>query len=442
MEKENIFHSLIEGISCEIVCDAIFQVLSTADLFLGTIVSFQRQQLFYAIYDLAITKAKQQHDVAATHQLLLGRAFGQITWGDTRFFKEAEEIEKKNSSLISGDAKGKRMCYYGIYLLIDSSTNAESEILERGISMMSCENTILKALSYQILALYFQFTQDLVKSVKFHELAITECKNRKDLQIFFLAIKEDPRTEVKKDEAPDYHSLPLILPFTLLVRHLAKKDHMNNILQRFVATVSNMANEVEVKAMHDSLYFLLFYNICNILAKLEKQEEACLQSLQRTHDMILNEQGNVHPDTAADSYYNIGLTQYDMKDYDSALKSHQQELAIRLKVHGDEHTDTAWSYYRIGLTQRQMEDYDSALKSHQQALNIRLKLHGDEHIDTAGSYYRIGITQYKMNDYASALKSHQQALDIRLKLHGDEHIDTADSYYWIGITQCQMKTTN
>ena len=73
-----------------------------------------------------------------------------------------------------------------------------------------------------------------------------------------------------------------------------------------------------------------------------------------------------------------------------------------------------------------MNDYDSALKSHQQALNIRLQLHGDKHTDTANSYYSIGLTQYNMRDYDSALKSHQQSLNIRLKLHGDEHPNTAN----------------
>ena len=198
LEKENIFYSLLEGISCEAIWDAIFDVLSTADLFFDTIMYFQHQQLFYEIYHSAITKAKEKQNDIATHKLLLGKAFGEIIWGDMKFLKEAEEIEKQNPSLISGEAKGKRMCYSGIHLLINSSTNAGSEILERGISMMSSENTILKALSYQILALYFKFTDDLVKSNKFHELAITECKNRNDLHCFFLTIKEPPCTEEKK----------------------------------------------------------------------------------------------------------------------------------------------------------------------------------------------------------------------------------------------------
>ena len=52
-----------------------------------------------------------------------------------------------------------------------------------------------------------------------------------------------------------------------------------------------------------------------------------------------------------------------------------------------------------------MNDYDSALKSHQQALNIRLKLHGDEHTDTGDSYDWIRGIQFAMKAYESALES-------------------------------------
>ena len=82
-----------------------------------------------------------------------------------------------------------------------------------------------------------------------------------------------------------------------------------------------------------------------------------------------------------------------------------------------------------------MKNYESALQSHQQALDIRLKLHGDEHQDTAQSYYSIGVTQHEMKDYPSAFQSHEQALNIRLKIHGDEHPDTANSYHNIGGIQ-------
>ena len=320
LEKGNIFYSLgAEGISCETVCDAIFQVLSTSDLFFDTIVYFQGGHFFFDIYDSAITKAKRQHNVVATHKLLLGRAFGEITWGSIRFLKEAEKIEKENPSLISSEAKGKRMCYQGIYLLLNSSTNAGIEILEKGISMMSCENTVLKTLSYQILALYFKFIKDLVKSVKFQKLAITECKNRKNLHIFFFAVKDICCTEEKKDKEPDSHSQPFILAFTLILSCLAKKYNMSNIIQRFFVMVCHMENEIEVKAKCDSLYFPLYYNICSTLVQLARQEADLSQKLAH--------------DTTQEKY---GLTQYKMKNYKSAVQSCQKAITISLNLYGDE----------------------------------------------------------------------------------------------------------
>ena len=251
IEEENIFHCLVEGILCETVCDETFHVLSTADLFFNTMVWFpyQREQLCYRIYDSAITKTKQQQNVVATHKLLLGRALYHITYNDNTavaFLKEAKAIEKENPSLISEEAMAKRMCYDGIYLLLNNSTNKGYEILERAISIMGCENQILKALSYQMLALCFKFNEDLVKSAKCRELAITECKNRKDLLNFFLSIKEVCSSEEEKNlEVPHSHNQPLILGFTLLLCCLARKYHMNNLIQRFAAILSYMANEIE-----------------------------------------------------------------------------------------------------------------------------------------------------------------------------------------------------
>jgi hypothetical protein len=68
--------------------------------------------------------------------------------------EEAEEIEKQNPLLFSEVAMGKRMCYHGIHLLIYRAAAKGGEILENGVSLLSSENTVLKVLSSQILALF------------------------------------------------------------------------------------------------------------------------------------------------------------------------------------------------------------------------------------------------------------------------------------------------
>ena len=57
----------------------------------------------------------------------------------------------------------------------------------------------------------------------------------------------------------------------------------------------------------------------------------------------------------------MGITQGKMHDYTSALHSHQRALAIRIKLFGEEHESTADSYWDLGVIQYEMDDYTSAL---------------------------------------------------------------------------------
>jgi hypothetical protein len=78
--KENIVHSVSEGLQNDGVCETIFDVLSDADLFLDIVFYYERDSMFDKIYDLAISKAKELREFKAVHQLLIAKAFGQIAW--------------------------------------------------------------------------------------------------------------------------------------------------------------------------------------------------------------------------------------------------------------------------------------------------------------------------------------------------------------------------
>ena len=68
-------------------------------------------------------------------------------------------------------------------------------------------------------------------------------------------------------------------------------------------------------------------------------------------------------------------------------------MAIRIKVFGEEHERTADSYWELGVTQYAMHDYTSALQSYQRALAIRIKVLGEELERTADRYRHLGATQ-------------------------------------------------
>ena len=82
-----------------------------------------------------------------------------------------------------------------------------------------------------------------------------------------------------------------------------------------------------------------------------------------------------------------------MHDYSAALQSKQRALAIHLKLFGEDHEITADSYRELGATQYNVHDYSAALQSHQHALAIRIKLFGEEHAKTVDSYRCLKFTQ-------------------------------------------------
>ena len=61
-------------------------------------------------------------------------------------------------------------------------------------------------------------------------------------------------------------------------------------------------------------------------------------------------------------------------------------MAIRLKVLGEDHPDTATSYNNLASNLNAQGKYGAAEPLFQKALAIRLKVLGEDHPDTATSY--------------------------------------------------------
>jgi tetratricopeptide (TPR) repeat protein len=435
--KENIVHCLSKGLHNEAVCDAIFNVLSDADLFLDTIFYFEHAEIFQEIYKLAIAKAKEQRKFKAVHQLLIAKAFAQITWSNgatLALLKEAEEIEKQNPLLPSEVTMRKRMCYHGIQLLCHRATAKGGEMIETGISLLSSENTVLKVLCSQILALITPHAQ---KSSYYQNIVLTECANRPSLYAFFKAIQEDDCAVEKENENPSALSQPLILPLALLINTIANCHDMKKVMYRLGLPISKLQKEVEAEAQNDRLYLPLLLLVENTLANVKIEQES-LAAMQLALGNFIEEYGRLNPDTAA-RYYNIGLILRTQKNYDAALTCHYKALDIRLKLYGHNHADTANSYREIGNTQIYKGDYESALQSYEKALDIRQNVHGKVHPDVSFACHQIGVIKYRLNEYDSALHWHQQALDMRVALYGKECPASATSYYAIAECKYEMQ---
>jgi tetratricopeptide (TPR) repeat protein len=324
------------------------------------------------------------------------------------------------------------MCYHGIQLLIHRATAKGGEMIETGISLLSSENTVLKVLCSQILALITPHAQ---KSSYYRNIVLTECANRPSLYAFFKAIQEDDCADENEDENPKALTQPLILPLALLINDIVECYDMKEVMYKLDLPVFKLLKEVEAVGRNDRLYLPLLLLAESTLANVKIQQESPA-ALQVALNNFIGEYGRLNPDTAA-SYHNIGLILYVQDNYDAALTCHCQALDIRLMLYGLNHADTAESYYQIGCTELGKGDYESALQSFEKALDIRQNLHGKIHPDVSFVCNHIGVTKYRLKEYDSAVHWFQQVLNIRVALYGKEHPAAAYSFYC--IAECQRE---
>ena len=90
-------------------------------------------------------------------------------------------------------------------------------------------------------------------------------------------------------------------------------------------------------------------------------------------------------------------------------------MAIRLKVHGDQHPSIGDSYNNIGSVWNDKGEYDKALEYYEKCLKIKLKTLGDEHPDVASTYFYIGTINKNLNNFVLAIENYQKGFSIHKK---------------------------
>lgn len=102
-------------------------------------------------------------------------------------------------------------------------------------------------------------------------------------------------------------------------------------------------------------------------------------------------------------------------------------LAIRERVLGPVHPDTATSFERLGSVHDQLGHPDQAEPLYRQALAARERTLGPEHPDTATSLDRLATLHVHQRLLAQAEPLYRRALAIREKALGSRHVATASS---------------
>ena len=466
-EKKNIIQSLVETCSDPKTCEVVFGVLIKAELFLDSLF-WCEGEIFYKIYDSATEAAKKLGKLEIYRQLLVSRAFFEVTWGMSgrtmKLLSEAADNQVPRSSFLDGN-KGKLLCYRGICQVVSGKSEEGVHCLADALSLMNGnpEQRILRITALQILAIYHRFRNNLSIATQLYTKALQECRAAGDTSVLVIPPVENKEFKISEEEMQrskldTLNTQPLRLEIICVVSEATKLFTDSNTKQSISNAVLNIARDIDKPILPRSLGLCIFQR--NISATLKNvlrnpKEAAKLSAASISyHEMALNQSNSstleshpksienlpqhVHQDALLKSYLDHGRILYQMQNYSEALQSEQRALDITVKLFGEEHSDTAQSYHSLGVTQQYLGDFTSTLQSMQRALDIRVKLFGEEHSDTAQSYHSLGVTQDILGDFTSALQSKQCALDIRVKLFGEEHSDTAESYNSLGVTQHEL----
>jgi tetratricopeptide (TPR) repeat protein len=141
--------------------------------------------------------------------------------------------------------------------------------------------------------------------------------------------------------------------------------------------------------------------------------------------------GEEHPQTA-ETYQNLAHNLGAQARYTDAGAFYQKSLDLCQKLLGEEHPATASSYHNLGANFYDQGNYAEAGLLYQKALHLYRKLLGEEHPNTTTSYNSLANNFHAQGNYAEAGVLWQKTLAVHRRLLGEEHPKTARSYTSLG----------
>ena len=468
--KQSIVSSLIQGCSESATRNRAFNVLISGVLCLDTLLWSDRVS-FNKIYDSAISEAKKHGNIVTCDQLVLAKAFSEVTWG----IEEAETLQlfsrtKKVEALTSDCEKGKLSCYFGVHQLANGRTAEGVKLLEDSAVYLrdACDPflKILKVLAFQILSLYYKSEDNLDRAVEFYKRTSEACEEAANQSLLVIQKLTSSGCRTNEERISQEENLPLVLEVNFLVSKAAKIFSSTETMKIFENDVLQTRKEVDAKLSRNSKAGLIFLHqsIVGVLAEMTGYEEAIrsIQAVIERQNMVLSQSKMIEDDFSAEgdssdqysednksevehkealarNYSYLSALHFRMEDYKASLESQNLALDIRRELYDERHPEIADSYHELGIILRALGNCNLALHFQQLALDIRLDHCGENPSKTAASYHELGVTQCKKEEFSSALRSHESALKIRLENLDEKHRDIASSYHELGITQWYLE---
>ena len=154
------------------------------------------------------------------------------------------------------------------------------------------------------------------------------------------------------------------------------------------------------------------------------EAEAKLHEALALRRKVLGEQ---HPETA-DAYHSLALCLGIQGKHDEAAALLRKALVIDRKVLGERHPDTADVSSTLAECLNSQGKQDEALPLFQKVLDVRLEALGERHPATAQAYNNLAVCLARHGQHDRALSLARKALATYRLLLGEQHPETARSY--------------
>jgi tetratricopeptide (TPR) repeat protein len=186
----------------------------------------------------------------------------------------------------------------------------------------------------------------------------------------------------------------------------AASDNTQQSLGELVVATSRNKRAKAVEYFRGGLTFLSRDDCQNALPYFQKATESdisygeawaqagfCNEKLGRHAEAIEASKKAVSIRPSAESYFNIGLASYYLKQY------HESEQAYRQAIKLDPY-NAADAYYALGLTYREAGQYDDEIQAYKQALKLKP--------DYAAAYDRLGQRYVQLKRFGEAVEAFKQ----------------------------------
>ena len=124
----------------------------------------------------------------------------------------------------------------------------------------------------------------------------------------------------------------------------------------------------------------------------------CKEKLGRHNEAIDASKRAVTLRPSAESYFNLGLANYYLKQYREAVENYRQ--SIRLDPY-----NAADAYYALGLVYRDWGRADDEIQAYKQAIRLRP--------DYTSAYERLGARYLKSKKYVEAIELYKQLAALK-----------------------------